>query len=280
LASIVFHHQPHAAAHADHLSPADQSVSNTPLSGAIRRAPAVTPPAVRNEQRAAETIVEDYAYKRRLNLPSSLVVYHDRAGAIAEQYRKMRDALMADNARREPQMLVVTSSSAGEGKTITAFNLALSLAEIRANRVLLIDGCLHASRRSLSSLLRQQHEPGLAEILGATAGDAVDGLLKATPWHNLFLLPAGAQTTPTAAASLLQSQNLRAALRRLRANFQWILVDAPPASLPDAGLLGAASDGMLLAVAMHRTSRDRAESTIRRLRSMNLPLKSCILTRA
>ncbi len=83
----------------------------TPLADAIRNAPQTPPPAVRAQQAAAETIIEDYASKRKLNLPRSMVVYHERAGAAAEQYRKIRDVLMAGNVKREHQILVVTSAA-------------------------------------------------------------------------------------------------------------------------------------------------------------------------
>jgi Mrp family chromosome partitioning ATPase len=275
----------------------------TPLTDAIRQAPPATAPAVRNEQRVAETIVEDYASKRKLHLPPAIVVYHDRAGPVAEQYRKMRDALMATHlgggaGRKESQVVAVTSTAAGEGKTVTVINLGLSLAEVRANRVLLIDGCLHAGPNraggTLTNLMHLQPEIGLAELLttppwsgpghaaaGAGPGDVLAPYVRATPWHNLFVLPAGARTTPAAAAELLQSPNLRTALRHLRATFDWVLIDAPAAAaLPDAGLLGAAADGLLVAVALHRTPHAAVQKTVRRLKSMNLPVKSCILTHA
>ncbi len=166
---------------------------------------------------------------------------------------------------------------------MTVMNLGLSLAEIRANRVLLVDGGLHASAGggdSLTALLKLHAEPGLAELL-LDADEQIQDFIKATPWHNLFILPCGARTTAPAAAQLLQSQNLRSVFRQLHASFDWVLIDAPSASaLPDAGLLGGPSDGIILAVALHHTPEDQLQTVIRRLKSMNLPLKSCILTRA
>ncbi len=261
----------------------------TPLTTALRQAPIEVPPVVKTEQRAAETIVEDYASKRDLNLPSAVVVYHERSGPIAEQYRKIRDGLMATHfrgagasARRSSQTFVITSARPGEGKTTTVLNLGLSLVEVRSTRVLLIDGCLHPSgRTSLTGLLHLEREKGLAELLAAPATENIESYLKATPWHNLFILPTGARTTPGAAAGLLQSSMLRSVLRHASNHFDWVLIDAPAASrFPDAGLLGAPSDGILMTIALHRTPHTEVQTTMRRLKSMNLPLKSCILTRA
>jgi Mrp family chromosome partitioning ATPase len=291
LASVVLRRTP--AVDAPQQASTAARLPATPLASALRQAPLAPPPSVRNEQLAAETIVEDYASKRNLNLPAAMVVYHDRSGPIAEQYRKIRDALMAAHfhgagaaSRREAQSLVITSTRPGEGKTVSLLNLALSLVEIRANRVLLIDGNLHPVRHSsLTTLLHLQREQGLAELLAAPTNESFEPYIHATPWHNLHVLPSGALTTPEAAAGLLQSPNLRALLRHAGAggggNFDWVLIDAPAASaFPDAGLLGSVADGVLMAVALHHTPHAEVQTTLRRLKSMNLPVKSCILTKA
>jgi Mrp family chromosome partitioning ATPase len=257
----------------------------TPVADAIRQAPPTPPPAVKAQQQAAETIVEDYASKHRLNLPAAMVVYHDRSGAIAEQYRRMRDNLMAGNPKRDPQMLVVTSSVEGEGKTTTVINLGLSMVEIRANRVLLVDGCLQqfpgrSRGKTLTELLKLQSEAGLAELLTDPVDD-VQPFIKATPWNRLYVLPAGNPITAMTATDMLKSEALRKTLRQLKATFDWVLIDAPAAlAMPHAGLFGGSSDGMLLAVALHHTPQEKVQTTVRKLKSMNLPLKSCVLTRA
>ncbi|MCL2645515.1 MAG: AAA family ATPase [Phycisphaerales bacterium] len=261
----------------------------TPVASAIQQTPVAQAPAVRTRQQATETIVEDYTSKHKLNLPASLVVYHERAGRVAEQYRRIRERLMAENAKREPQMLVVTSAVAGEGKTTTVLNLGLSLVEIRANRVLLIDGNLHASRKggaSLSGLLKLQTQPGLVEMLSSEEEQLeYFSFIQATPWHHLYVLPTkvqGGGGTAERAVELLKSPKLHAGLRALRSQFDWVLIDSPAAlDLPDAGILGGGggADGIMMTVALHRTPEERVLRTLRLLRSMNLPVKSCILTR-
>jgi receptor protein-tyrosine kinase len=190
---------------------------------------------------------------------------------------------MSANPKREPQVLVVTSALPGEGKTTTVINLGLSLVEVKANRVLLIDGCLprggRTGRRTLSGLLKLQSESGLAELLATPEQDG-QGFIKATPWHHLFVLPAGIHAIGASSTELLKSAALRQRLRQLRGNFDWVLIDAPAAlSLPDAGLLGGVSDGIVLAAALHHTAREKVQTAIRRLKSLNLAVKSCILTR-
>jgi capsular exopolysaccharide synthesis family protein len=275
LASVVFRA---AQAQAAAASPA-AAVPAGPLATAVRQAVTEPPAAVRKQQAVAETIVEDYASKQRLGLPAAIAVYHERSGAIAEQYRRIRQRLMEANPKREPTSLVITSSRAGEGKTVTTVNLGLSLVEVRANRVLLIDGDLHAG--ALSRVMRLDHEMGLAEAITA-GGDAaaVDAAVKATPWHNLFVLPSGAKTPPAASAELLKLPAARNILREVRKRFDWVLIDAPAAgAFPDAGVLGASSDGLIVAVSLRHTPREEVQTTLRRLSAMNLPVKGCILTR-
>jgi Mrp family chromosome partitioning ATPase len=129
-------------------------------------------------------------------------------------------------------------------------------------------------------MLRLGRASGLSELL-LDGEESVEGSIEATPWHNLFVLPSGAKTTAVGAAQLLQSVHLRGVLRQLRATFDWVLIDTPAAlALPDAGLVGALADGVHVAVALHRTAEGKVQTTLRRLRSMNLAVRSAILTRA
>jgi Mrp family chromosome partitioning ATPase len=280
LASFVLHKEIAATAEGSGIpaAPPMPAAPANALTQALRQAP---PPPAPRVPKAVEAVVEDYASKRKLNLPHSVVVYHDRSGAIAEQYRKIRDTLLTGNPKREPQAIVVTSSTAGEGKTTTVLNLGLSLVEVRSNRVLLVDGCLEAGgRASLSSLLRLPAAKGIAELV-ATPNAELKEFVQATPWHNLFLLPAGAKTSPAAAAELLASAGFRSALRHLRGTFDWILIDTPAVqALPDAGLFAAAADAILLTAALHKTPHKKIQSTLRRLHALNLPLKGTVLTHA
>src|SRR5690606_40998683 len=71
-----------------------------------------------------------------------LVLFHEPAGYRAEQIRALRNRLVALNPDGEPKTLVVTSAVRGEGKTVTAINLAMALAELERHHVVLVDGAL------------------------------------------------------------------------------------------------------------------------------------------
>lgn len=258
-------------------SPVHEALA-APLTAALEQHNPAPPPAVQRQQIAADTIIEDYQAKRRLNLPPAIVVYRDRSGPVAQQFRDMRDRLMATNATREQPMLTFTSARRGEGKTIALLNLAMALCEVRSNRVLVVDACLGDSHRaSLSYVLHLQSERGVSEFF-AQPGEA-NTYIRPTPWHNLFVLPAGATTTAAASAETLRLPTARAGLRQLRSMFDYVLIDAPAIDRgPDAGLLGTMSDGLVLVTAIGRTSARQVQTAVRRMASLNVPIKHAILT--
>jgi|GEM_PF-2589622 len=251
-----------------------------PLTAALEQQTSAPPPAVQRQQLASDTIIEDYQAKRRLDLPATIVVYHDRAGPVAQQFRDMRDRLMATNVTRDQPMLTFTSARRGEGKTTALLNLALALCEVRSHRVLLVDGCLGDGHRGpLSHVLHLHAERGASEFFAQPAEAST--FVRPTPWHNLFVLPAGATTTASASAETLRLPSARTGLRQLRTMFDYVLIDAPAIDRgPDAGLLGTMSDGLVLVTAIGRTSARQVQTAVRRMASLNVPVKHAILTHA
>ena len=72
-----------------------------------------------------------------------LVLFHEPAGFRAEQVRGLRNRLVAMNPDGEPKTLVVTSAVRGEGKTVTALNLAMAFAELERQKVVLVLSLIH-----------------------------------------------------------------------------------------------------------------------------------------
>ena len=135
-------------------------------------------------------------------------------------------------------MLLVTSTLAGEGKSLTALNLAKTLAS-SDERVLLVDADLR--RPQLSSLLRTRREPGLSDLIAS--GGRPEGAVQALT-GDLSLLPAG---TPVARnpADLLSTESFRALLARLRGTYDRIVLDTPPVgAVADALVLAPLADGV------------------------------------
>ena len=157
----------------------------------------------------------------------------------AEQYRIIRTKLLYNF--NKPHLIVVSSASSGDGKTVTSINIAGSLALKGDSRVLLIDGDLRRPR--ISAELDIPSLPGLTDILsGAVDLDAA--IVKAEQFPNLFILPCGSMAANQ--AELLDSPRWRELLEQIRARFANVIIDAPPvATVADYELLQHSCDGVI-----------------------------------
>ncbi len=163
--------------------------------------------------------------------------------APAEQYRAVRARLAQCDDPGQLRSIVVTSPAAGDGKSITAANLALTMAQELQHNVLLIDADLRGS--TVHELFGVERGPGLADVL--TGAATLDDALVYLPDHRLTLLPAG--ETPAFPAEMLGSAGMRRLLDTLRNRFDRIVLDAPAAApLSDTPTLGTVADGVLMVV--------------------------------
>ena len=183
--------------------------------------------------------------------------------ALAESYRQLRTSILLSTAGRAPKTLLVTSSLPGEGKTTTAVNTAISLAQTGAN-VLIIDADMRRprlrsifgleEREGLSSILSSEMKP--QDMLDAIAKDATTGL------HVLTSGPI-----PPNPAELLGSDQMRKLISVLSVPFTHIVIDSPPvSSFTDGVLIASMVDGVLLVVHGGKSSR----GVVRRSRQLLL----------
>jgi len=106
---------------------------------------------------------------------------------LVEQYRALRTRLLSRNTRGLHQALVITSSLAGDGKSVTTANLGAVFAEVRHLRVLLVDADFRRSK--LPALFGLDTQPGLIDVLMGQAD--IDQIVQQTPVGNLQLIAAG-----------------------------------------------------------------------------------------
>lgn len=164
-------------------------------------------------------------------------------GATAEQYRTLRTRIMLSEDGQPRRVLLVTSPGKGDGKSLTAANLAVTMAQEFNRRVVLVDADLREP--SAHALLGLPPTPGLADVLTGSA--TLDEAIVELPDFNLAVLPAG--LTPERPAELLGSVAMRRLLDALRSRFDRVLLDMPPVvPLADVGVLGPQVDGVLLVV--------------------------------
>jgi len=178
----------------------------------------------------------------------------------AEQYRIIRTKIFHQLAG--PSITVIASPGMGDGKTVTAVNLAASLAHKSEDKVILVDADLRLSK--VHERLGISRGPGLAEVLSG-ACDLEDAMLQVEQLPNFYILPAGqAATNPT---ELLDCSNWHKLLIRLREEFHRTIVDSPPVeAVADYDLIAAHCDGVVLVVRPDHTSRPLLTSALAKVK--------------
>jgi capsular exopolysaccharide synthesis family protein len=169
---------------------------------------------------------------------------------VAESFRTLLTSVVLSTAPKPPQVLLTTSSTAGEGKTVTSLNLGIALAQ-RGEPTLLIDADLR--HPSIGKSLNLVNGKGLATFL--TGGHDIEKALRPfPPVPTLWVLPAG--PTPPNPAQLLSSSAMESLLRDLRKRFKFVVIDSPPVlPVTDAMILSTLVDGVVFVVESGATVR-------------------------
>jgi capsular exopolysaccharide synthesis family protein len=192
---------------------------------------------------------------------NALALVDDARSPVAESYRHLRTSLLLSSAGQPPKTILITSSQPSEGKTTTAINTAVMLAQTGAE-VLIIDCDLRRPR--LHAHFEVSNAVGLTNWL---SGDKnLDALIQTYDKRdNLKLLTSG--PVPPNPAELLGSDEMRKLLALLGERFAHIIIDSPPAiSFTDASILSTMVDGVVLIVHGGKSSR----AVVRRARQQLL----------
>ena len=179
--------------------------------------------------------------------------------SVIESYRMLRTSILLSNAGTPPKTILITSSQPGEGKTTTAVNTSILLAQLGAS-VLLIDADLR--RPAVHTAFKIQHIRGISNYLSSHT--PLDDLIVKLPIPNLSVLPCG--PIPPNPAELISSDRMKELLRALSQQFDHILIDSPPmVSVTDPVILSTMVDGLILVVQAGRSTRELARRARREL---------------
>ena len=183
---------------------------------------------------------------------SELLMNVDSRSPLAEAYRHLRTSVLLSTAGRAPKSLLVTSSLPGEGKTTTAVNTAISLAQTGAS-VVIIDADMRRPR--LQSIFDLCGQEGLSSILSSeTSEDDMLAIVRHDEESGLNVLTSG--PIPPNPAELLGSDQMRRLMTVLQAHYTHVVVDSPPvSSFTDGVLISSMVDGVLLVVHGGKSSR-------------------------
>lgn len=178
----------------------------------------------------------------------------------AEQYRTLRHTIEQLHASAGLSIIACTSPTGGDGKTITAINLAGALAQGTDTRVLLVDADLRRPCIARELMLGDDAGPGL---VGAIVNRelTLESVVRVRPPFALSILPAGAKVGNP--YELLKSPRLVELMDQARQRYDYVVLDTPPAvTIPDCRAIARCVDGFVIVVAAHRTPRKMLEEAL------------------
>lgn len=195
--------------------------------------------------------------------------YHTRS----EAFRRLRTNLQFLDLDGGPQALVVTSSVPDEGKTTTAINLAITLADADA-KVLLIDADLR--RPSVAGYLGIEGSVGLTTLLIQRA--TIDDVIQ--PWGSagLYVIPSGA--VPPNPAELVGSKTMARLIQEMSEQFDYVIIDTPPLlPVTDAALIAKMTSGVLMVAGAGQIRREQLRQSLANLSAVSARVLGIVLNK-
>ena len=205
-------------------------------------------------------------------LPKELFIAEHPKSTVAECCRVIRTNLLFMSPERPARTLLVTSAGPQEGKSMSSVSLALTMAQ-SGSRVLLVDTDMRRPRLHKVFGIPS----GGVGITSVIAGEVAPlDAVKATGQENLFLMPCG--PLPPNPAELLQTDRFRQIAAELGAAFDKVVFDSPPVgAVTDPLILSQSTDGVVLIVKSHKTSREILRRAARQLRDLGAKMLGCVL---
>lgn len=223
------------------------------------------------EQIVGVGVVGSVPYDKNRKLEPAITFDNDNS-AVAEAFRKLRTNLQFLSVDNPPRVILVTSSVPNEGKSTTAINIALALAEAGHN-VLLIDGDMR--RPSLHKYLNLVGSVGFSTALSGMAEP--DDVLQPSTFPRLTFLAAG--PVPPNPSELVGSSVAQNLLTDLRRRFDYVIIDTSPLlAVTDGSILATQSDGTLLIVRARKTKREQLTHAVGILNDVGANILGTVLT--
>ena len=183
-------------------------------------------------------------------ISSRLVTHFVPRSPVAEAYRTIRTNLSFSRPDSPPKNILVTSAAPHEGKSTTAANLAITLAQM-GTKTLLVDSDLR--RPTLGRIFNIEGKEGLTELL--IGKGSLEALVRPTGIPNLFLLPSG--HLPPNPSELLGSQRMKDLMAEISRRYEMAFLDSPPVvAVTDPAVLSQNTDGVVLVVESGTTDRE------------------------
>ena len=197
----------------------------------------------------------------------------DQKSDISEAFAGVRSSLLLSTATGLPKNIMLTSAQQSEGKTSSSLAIALSLARIGKN-VLLVD--LDLRRPRIHKLVGVENDQGMADLLAHNV--EIADVAKPTEYERVDVITSGG--IPPNPAELLAGGNLKALLGRLEAQYDVVIIDAPPLlALADAVEISAVASAMIFIVESGRSHASALRASVQRLESVGAIVTGALLTK-
>jgi succinoglycan biosynthesis transport protein ExoP len=202
-----------------------------------------------------------------------VILRGDSHSAAAEAVRRLRTNLQFVDVAEQCRSIVISSSVPGEGKTTTAINLAVALAD-SGSHVLLVDADLR--RPSVADSLGLEGGAGLTTVLIGRAD--VEDVVQ--PWGDSTLDVLAAGQVPPNPSELLGSTAMLTLIRRLTGSYDTVIIDSPPLlPVTDAAVLGRQSGGVLLVAGVDRIHRSQLGEALESLETAGVPILGLVVNK-
>jgi capsular exopolysaccharide synthesis family protein len=197
----------------------------------------------------------------------------DLRSNFSEAYYSILTAIQFSTPQGAPRTLLITSTRPAEGKSTTAYAIALNLSRLN-KRVLMIDGDLR--NPSMHRLVGLNNERGMSNLL--SSGAAVSEVVQQTGENNLHFISCG--PLPPNPAELWGGDRARQLLSELQDSYDHVVIDGPPVlGFADSPLLASAVDGTVFVIEAKGTRRGQARGALRRLAQGRAHLLGGVLTK-
>ena len=208
-------------------------------------------------------------------MKEELVIHNKPKSNISEDIRTIRTNLMFTSSDEESQVILVTSSIPGEGKSFISSNLATAFAQTDET-TLLIDCDLRLGR--IHKIFGVSNDKGFSNLLASQSVVNCADFIKKTPIPNLYVIPRG--TVPPNPSELLNSTNTKRVINFLRENFSRIIFDGVPINgLPDSLIMASLVDRVVLVTTVGYTKIDELMEAKKALEKIDANIAGVVVNR-
>lgn len=212
--------------------------------------------------------------RRSINSDNNLIVTINSKSPVSEVYRTLRTNIQFASQEQTLQVIMITSSQTGEGKSVTVSNLAVAYAQ-EGKKVLIIDADMR--RSSLHEIFSLPNREGLSTVLRGKSNDG--DVFQNTIIDNLYLLTSG--PIPVNPSELLSSDAMQSLISIARQEFDIVLIDTPPIlAVTDSAIVSAWCDAVVIVAAAGKVKRYHLKKAVEQMSHVNANMIGIVLNQA